>query len=306
MELRHLRYFIAVAEEKSFTRGAERLRMQQPPLSQQIKVLEQELGIKLFERLPKGVELTAGGTVFLAEARAILASLAHAAQKATRVAGGMEGAISVGFTSSVTSHRLATDIIRAYRSSYPRVALAFHEGNAADLTEAVARGDLDAAIVRAPVAQPPNLVFHALLDEEMLVALPIKHKLARPSKRSGSCGVSLRALANEPFILVRRPGGPGMYANLISACNQLGFSPRVVAQVGHMLTNIMLVAAGVGVSVVPASMLGTHRDRVAYCRLQGSPKLIAPITLIHRRGETNPAASHFIAVTKNIAGSPSA
>jgi DNA-binding transcriptional LysR family regulator len=301
MELRHLRYFVAVAEEKSFTRAAARLRMQQPPLSQQIKSLEHEIGVRLFARLPKGVELTAGGAVYLAEARATLAGVERAAQKAVRAADGVEGAISLGFTSSVTSHHLAPDIIRSYRRSYPHVALTFQEGNAADLTDAIARGDLDAAIVRAPVAQPPDLVFHTLFDEEMLVALPLKHELARLRKGARSRGVSLRALANEPFILVRRPGAPGMYANLIAACNRAGFSPRIAAQVGHMLTNIMLVAAGVGVSVVPASMRGTHAEAVAYCRLRDAPKLVAPVTLIHRREDTNPAAGRFIASTKKFA-----
>ena len=296
MELRHLRYFVAVAEEKSFTRAAARLRMRQPPLSQQIKMLEREIGVRLFERLPKGVELTAGGVVFLADAQATLAGVERAAQKAVHAANGIEGALSVGFTSSVASHHVAPDIILHYSRSYPHVALTFHEGNAADLTE---------AIVRAPVAQPPNLLFHTLFNEEMLVALPLKHQLVRKRKGAASRGVSLRALANEPFILVRRPGAPGMYANLIAACNRVGFSPRIAAEVGHMLTNIMLVAAGVGVSVVPASMRGTHAGLVAYCRLKDSPKLVAPVTLIHRHENTNPAVRHFVASTQRLAGLPS-
>jgi DNA-binding transcriptional LysR family regulator len=301
MELRHLRYFITVAEERSFTRAAARLGIQQPPLSQQVQALEYELRMKLFERLPRGVELTAGGAVFLAEARAVLAGLDRGAIRALRTADGQEGSISVGFTSSVTAHPLAPEIIRTYRHSYPSVALDFHEGNAADLTEAVSRRELDAAIVRAPVAQPAELVFHCLLDEDLLIALPGKHPLALQKHRRGQGGLSLKALANEPFILVRRPGAPGMYADLIAACNQLGFSPRIAAQVGHMLTNIMLVAAGVGVSAVPASMRDTLTDSVAYRALIQTPRLIAPITLIHRREETNPAASRFIAITKRLA-----
>ena len=305
MELRHLRYFVAVAEEKSFTRAAARLRMRQPPLSQQIKMLEREIGVRLFERLPKGVELTAGGVVFLTDAQATLAGVERAAQKAVHAANGIEGALSVGFTSSVASHHVAPDIILRYSRSYPHVALTFHEGNAADLTEAIARGDLDVAVVRAPVAQPPNLLFHTLFNEEMLVALPLKHELVRKRKDAASRGISLRALANEPFILVRRPGAPGMYANLIAACNRVGFSPRIAAEVGHMLTNIMLVAAGVGVSVVPASMRGTHAGLVAYCRLKDSPKLVAPVTLIHKQENTNPAVSRFVASTQRLAGLPS-
>jgi DNA-binding transcriptional LysR family regulator len=301
MELRHLRYFIAVAEEKSFTRAAARLGIQQPPLSQQVQALEYELRIKLLERLPRGVQLTPGGAVFLEEARAVLAGLDRGATRALRTADGMEGAITVGFTSSVTAHRLAPEIIRTFRHNYPNVALEFNEGNAADLTDAVARGELDAAIVRAPVAQAGDLCFYTLLVEELLIALPLKHPLAQQKHARRTHGLPLRSLANEPFILVRRPGAPGMYANLIAACNQIGFSPRVVAQVAHMLTNIMLVAAGVGVSVVPASMRESHKESVAYRPLAHIPGLIAPITLIHRKEETNPAASHFIAITKRLA-----
>lgn len=301
MELRHLRYFIAVAEERSFTRAAARLGIQQPPLSQQVQALESELRMKLFERLPRGVDLTAGGAVFLEEAQAVLAGLERGVGRALRAADGIEGAISIGFTSSVSAHRLAPEIIRTCRHSYPNVAVEFREGNAADLTDAVARSELDAAIVRAPVAQPGNVDFHTLLVEELLIALPLKHRLAQAGERRGARALPLQALSNESFILVRRPGAPGMYANLISACNHIGFSPRIVAQVGHMLTNVMLVAAGVGVSVVPASMREIHKDSVAYRSLTRVPGLSAPITLIHRRHETKPAVSRFIAITKRLA-----
>ncbi len=301
MELRHLRYFVVVADEKHITRAAQRLGMRQPPLSHQIRALETELGMELFKRLPRGVELTLGGAAFLKEAQAILASVDRAVLKAARAARGVEGTLSIGFTSSAAAHCLVPDGIRAYRRAYPGIALDFREGNAAQLTEAVAKEALCVAILRAPVAQPPGIVFDALLEEEMLLVLPIGHALLSGKERRTMPTVSLGSLADEEFILVRRPGAPGMYANLISACRQAGFTLRIAAEVNQMLTNIALVAAGVGISVVPASMRSIHRERVVYCRLTGAPQLVASMTLIYRQDETNPAAKQFVALMKGLA-----
>jgi DNA-binding transcriptional LysR family regulator len=296
MELRHLRYFVAVAEEGSFTRAALRLSIQQPPLSQQVKQLEQELGFCLFDRHPRGVELTAGGTVFLEEARAILGDVQAAVRKASRAAEGLAGSVAVGFTMSVAVHQLAPALLREFRSQCPGVALEFREGNAAELTDLVAAGQIQAALLRAPVARMPELVFVTLLQEEMRVALPKFHTLADQPERP----LALTALAEEPFILVRRPGAPGMYADLLTTCQQQGFNPRIVAQVEHMLTNLMLVAAGVGISVVPASMRDVHRERVVYRPLAKTPPVVAPITLVYRGEERNPAALHFLRITKDL------
>src|ERR1043166_4429954 len=166
MELRHLRYFLAVAEEKHITRAAERLGMQQPPLSQQIKALEAEIGIQLFRRVPRGVGLTSGGAAFLQEVRGILSGVEHAVIKASRAAHGLEGTLLVGFSTSAIAHRLVPDLIRAYRQAYPGVALDLSGGNAAELTEAVAKGAIHAAIFRKPVVQPADVIFHSLLEED--------------------------------------------------------------------------------------------------------------------------------------------
>ena len=298
MELRHLRYFVAVAEEASFTRAAERLGIQQPPLSQQVKALEEELGFRLFNRLPKGVELTAGGSVFLAEARRLLGGVKDAVRKATRVAQGMEGSLAVGFTISAAVHHLSSEILREFRRLHPGVALEFREGNAAELTEKVATRSLQAALIRAPVATPPELVFVTLIQEPMLVALPDTHPLTREATKP----TTLASLANEAFILVRRPGAPGMYANLIASCQKVGFNPVIAAEVENMLTNLMLVAAGVGISVVPTSMGHVHQKNVVYRMLDEAPGVSAPLTLIYRADEQNPAAKPFLKITKRLAG----
>lgn len=300
MELRHLRYFVAVAEGGGFTRAAEQLGIQQPPLSQQVKALELELGFKLFTRNPKGVELTAGGAVFLEEARRILGGVKDAVRKATRVAQGMEGSLSVGFTISAAVHHLSSEVLREFRHLHPGVALEYREGNAAELTEMVARGGLQVAFIRAPVAKAPELVFVTLLKEDMLLALPDTHPLIYRTKKP----IALLSLAGESFILVRRPGAPGMYANLVTACLQKGFSPFIVAEVDNMLTNLMLVAAGVGISVVPASMGNVHQKNVAYRTLGEAPGVVAPLTLVYRANEQNPATKPFLKIAKRLAGRP--
>lgn len=301
MELRHLRYFLVVAEEQHFTRAAERLEMQQPPLSHQIRMLEKELGFDLFRRHPKGAELTAGGTAFLKEAKAILRSVELASAKAARAAQGFEGTIVIGFTSSAAAHPLIPGIIRAYRDAYPGVHLDLREGNAAELTEEIEQGKVNLGFLRAPVSQPRGIGFLQLLDEEMLLILPMGHALLDKQQKGDMPTVSLRALADEQFILVRRHGAPGMYSRLIEACENAGFTPHIASEVERMLTNISLVAAGGGISVVPASMKDFHRDSVVYCRIRDAkPALVAPITLVSRTASISPAEKNFLDLAKKI------
>lgn len=297
MELRHLRYFIRVAEERHFTRAAARLNMQQPPLSQQIRALEQELGFDLFKRHPKGVDLTAGGRVFLEEAQAILARVENGALKASRVAQGIEGTLAIGFTSSAAAHALIPRIIRAYRERYPAVELSINEGSARELTENAIEKRIDVGILRAPVSTHPSLAFHRLLNEEMLLVLPTGH----PLLANADSAIPLAALKDERFILVRRPGAPGMYANLITACQNAGFEPKIAFEVERMLTNVSLVAAGEGISVVPASMRDVHRDSVVYCRIKDArPKLLAPITLVRRTFNPSAPLQNFIGLAREL------
>lgn len=298
MELRHLRYFVMVAEEKHFTRAAARLNMQQPPLSQQIRALEDELGFDLFKRHPKGVDLTTGGAVFLDEAKTILARVQEGSRRAARVAKGVEGTLAIGFTSSAAAHPLIPRIIRAFREQYPAVAITLDEGNAGRLTERSMAGQLDVGILRAPVSRPDGIEFHRLLVEELLMVLPVGH----PALSDHPDAIELQAIRDEPFILVRRPGAPGMYANLLRACQAAGFEPHVAFEVERMLTNVSLVAAGEGVSVVPASMRDIHSESVVYRRILGArPRLVAPLTLICRSFNQSPALQNFIMLARQLA-----
>ena len=304
MELRHLRYFVMVAEERHFTRAAARLNMQQPPLSQQIRMLEQELGFDLFKRHPKGVDLTAGGLVFLQEAQDILAKVKDGALKASRAAHGIEGQLSIGFTSSASTHPLIPRIIRAYRERYPGVAVSLKEGSAEQLTHDSIEGSVDVGILRAPVSDHQSLQFHRLLNEEMLLTLPTGHRLLAEHDSQGEApAIALNDLEGEPFILVRRPGAPGMYANLIKACQNAGFNPKIAFEVERMLTNISLVAAGVGISIVPASMKDVHRQSVVYCPIrEARPRLHAPITLVSRSFNPLPPLQNFIELSRELTG----
>ena len=298
IELRHLRYFVAVAEEGGFTRAAERLHIQQPPLSQQVQALEAGLGMRLFERLPRGVQLTVAGVAFLEDARAILSAVEGAKARVQRVAAGAEGALAIGLASSAATHPVVPTLLARYRERHPRVHLRFVEGNAASLTEAVVAGQASLALVRAPVDRPPGVRFDRLLQEPMLAAIAKAHPLARQARSRKPAWVELRELASHPFILVRRPGAPGMYGDLLAACAEAGLATQIAAEVGNMLTNILLVASGVGVSVVPASMRGIQGELVDYLPLRGAGRLVAPLTVVSRDGDPNPCLAPFLALAR--------
>ena len=300
MDIRALRYFAAVAETGHMTRAAEQLGIQQPPLSQQIKALERELGVLLFRRHPRGVALTDAGRLFQTEALRMLQDMDAMKQRMVRVAKGQAGTLAVGFTSSAAAHRFMPEALREFRRAYPAVELQLREDNAAELTEALAAGRLHCGLLRVPVARPEGLVFETLLREPVLVAMPSDHRFAL-GRNKASCPLPLAKLCEEGIILVRRPGAPGLYADLLALCHAKGLRPRVVAEVDRMMTNLNLVAAGVGLSVVPASMTGVHAHAIAYARLADGGQLDAPLTLVSRVEEDNLPAQHFAELLRRLA-----
>lgn len=293
MELRHLRYFIAVAEEGHITRASERLGIQQPPLSQQIRALEKELDVQLFRRKPRGVELTDAGVAFLERARAILDQVERAFATTRRTARGEQGRVVVGFTSSAPFHPFVPRVIRAFREMSPLVSLVLEESGSSELVQGLLNEDIDAAFIRSPVADVVGLVVRPLLEEEMLVALPAGHALASTAPGNAE-PLILSALANETFILYKRPGGPGLYDTIITACRGAGFSPRVGQEAPRIISTLNLVAAGLGVSIVPASLRRLQMDGVIYRRLAGSAELKAPLILACRHGENSAAVQRFV------------
>jgi DNA-binding transcriptional LysR family regulator len=304
MDLQRLRYFVAVAEERHITRAAARLGMKQPPLSQQIRLLEVELDTRLFERLPKGVALTPAGEALLDDARALLDAADRAGRRARRVGAGEEGELVGGLTTSAALHPFVPRLLRAFHDAHPAISYNLHESNAAELTEAVLADRLSFCIVRALVARPPTLSFIDLGSERLLAALPLNHHLPVRKGRKGLGKIAMMALADQNFILVRRHAAPGLYANIIEACRLSGFEPRVVAEVGRMLTNLNLVAAGIGVSCVPESMRQISNQGVVYAAIEATAAaeslLRAPMTLIHRDDESRPAVLALIAEARRL------
>jgi DNA-binding transcriptional LysR family regulator len=296
MELRHLRYFVAVAEEGHITRAAERLGIQQPPLSQQIRALERELDAQLFHRKPRGVELTPAGRALFGEARAILARTEEAIAATRRAAQGEAGRIGIGFTSSASFHPFVPRAIRTFREAHPLVALALEESGTTELVEALRAQTIDAAFVRSPVGESADLTIRPLLEEAMVAALPSGHALSAANEP-----LPFAALAGETFILYRRPVGPGLHDAIIAACDRAGFSPRIGQEAPRMLSTLSLVAAGLGVTVVPASMSRLEAEGVVYRALDPQAQLTAPLNLAHRRSEISAAVRRFVSLVQRSA-----
>ena len=294
MDLKHLRYFVAVAETGHITRAAARLGIQQPPLSQQIRALEQSLGTTLFHRHPKGVTLTESGEMLLADSRRLLEEADAVKERMRAVAAGHSGVLSVGFTSSAAAHAFTPQVLRECRRVYPDIALQVSEDHAAGLTEALVAGKLHCAFLRVPVARPAGIVFETLLTEPVLLALPTDHKLL--ARKKGA--LALKDLRDEPFILVRQAGAPGLYANLLTLCERQGFEPKVGLEVGRMMTALSMVAAGAGVAVVPASMQGAHSHAVEYRPIDNARSLEAPLTLAFRESSYKGALRSFIELVR--------
>ena len=299
MELRHLRYFVAVAEDQHVTRAAARLGIQQPPLTQQIQALERELGVSLFRRHPRGVELTPAGQSFFADATEILGSVDRAIEAARQTARGLRGRLYIGLTNSTPFHPLVPRVIRAFREAAPDVAVTMLEGGTGQLVDAVRAGHLDGAFTRSLVSNAADLVVHTLLKEELVVALPAAHSLVADCARTQS-RLRLRQLAGEDFILYRRPSGPGLYDTIIAACRRAGFSPKISQEAPVITSTLNLVAAGLGVSVVPASLSRHHIEGITYARILDRPQPLAPLNLTYRRGPNSAAFERLLEVLNSV------
>ncbi|MFB2895379.1 LysR substrate-binding domain-containing protein [Aerosakkonemataceae cyanobacterium BLCC-F50] len=260
IELRHLHYFIAVAEELHFSRAAERLHISQPPLSQQIRALEDELGVKLFERTKRQVQLTEAGKVFLERSYGVLAQLEQAIAATQRIGRGEVGRLAIGFVGSAT-YSVLPDILSVFREQFPAVELRLHELTTQEQIQALHHKQVDVGIVRSAITEP-GLSVECLLEESLVLALPETHPLCTQVK------VSLRALAEESFILFPAKMGPVFYEQIINICQQAGFRPKVAQEAVQMQTIISLVAAGLGIALVPASLQNFHTSRVIYRPLQ--------------------------------------
>ncbi|AKA84044.1 LysR family transcriptional regulator YnfL [Pseudomonas synxantha] len=288
MELRHLRYFIAVAEELHFGRAAQVLGISQPPLSQQIQALEQEVGARLFERTNRRVELSEAGRLFLQEARLVLAQVDKAADVARRAQLGELGELKIGFTSSAPFNSSIPQAIFAFRQAFPAVHLNLQEMSSTEVAESLVDESIQVGLMR-PLPLPDSLSVVELMREPLVAVLNAGHPLVEGSER----GLHLAQLAQEPFVFFPRTYGSGLYAQLLNLARDAGFSPHFAQEAGEAMTIIGLVAAGLGVSVLPASYQRIRIDGVVYRTLL-DPEAMTAVWLVQRKGVQTPMAKGFV------------
>ena len=291
MELRHLRYFVAVAEELHFGRAADRLHISQPPLSHQIQNLERELGVELLHRTKRTVRLTAVGQLFLEEARHVLREAEHAVEVAQKASRGEIGRLSVGFGPTPESGFLRK-VLALFLARHPDVRLDLRSLYTQEQVEALANRRIQVALPLLPIPSR-GLVVERIGTEPVVVALPYGHPLAMRHR------VAVSSLQNESFILISRAIG-GFYDLVVGACRQAGFTPRITHEASHVYTVLGFVAAGLGVTLVPNSVATNPRDGVVYRPLR-DPALSVELGLAYRRDDPSATLSAFLDVVREVA-----
>lgn len=298
MELRHIRYFLAVAEEGNFTRAAARVGIGQPPLSQQIRDLEREVATPLFHRVPHGAELTEAGAAFLAAVRSVPTQVAVTVRAAQRAGRGEAGLLRVGFTGSAAMNPIVPDAIRAFRRRYPEVELVLSESNSTGLAAGLRDGTIDLAFLRPGAIEGEDLRLFDLPDEPMVLALASGHSLLPADPR---VAVSLTALRDEVFVLTPRTIGPTLFDAAVGACEAAGFTPKLGQAAPQIASVLALVAAEQGVSIVPGSMQQLALAGVAY-RPIGDAAPIARLALAHPCNSRSVVVANFAQVTRPTGG----
>lgn len=297
MELRHLRYFVTVAEELHFSRAAEKLNIGQPPLSMQIRALEEELGVPLFERSHRRVFLTAAGRAFLVRARQILADAEAARLEVQQIAGLDAGELRIAFTTSAPMTNLMKRVLTGYRQRYPRVTLTLSEAPSERQREALVERTLDIGLLRQAEDSPAvaGLSFETLIDEALVVVMHQGHALAQHKS------LSMADLANEAFIMHPHGVGAAIDGQIRRMCERAGFTPRVVQEARESTTIVALAASGLGVAVLP--------DAVRCIQIEGArfmdfsePDAHSPLMLGKRRDDNSPLVQAFVALCHEVAG----
>lgn len=276
IELRHLRYFVAVAEELHFGRAALRLHLAQPPLSQQIRKLEEILGYPLFLRTSRAVKLTSAGEVFLERSRRTLRNVQEDMEEARSVGRGEEGFLRVGFIGSAMLTALPAMLGR-YRRLYPKVNLQLHESYTSSVVQQLLKGELDAGFLRDS-GPTSGLEIEPLFSEPFIAVLPKKHSLAKRKT------ISAKELRDEPFVFFSPSAGSLAYAKPVSLCEQYGFRPHVVQEAPQWLTIMRLIGAGLGVTIAPACVKQIAAPNVVCLSLR-SAAVQSDIELAYRTGE---------------------
>jgi DNA-binding transcriptional LysR family regulator len=295
VDFRHLRYFIAVAEEGSFVQAAERLHISQPPLSTQIKDLETELEVRLFERTTRGVVLTTAGAAFYAEARAVLARLEHARIAAQRADRGEQGTLEVGFI-SIADYNVLPAALKLFRASHSGVDVQLHELTTDAQMRELAQERLDVGIALGPI-DDEEIHFVPLLKERLILAVPSEHPLGHAGKP-----VALSEMSAERFVMVPRALAPGLHDLTIAYCQASGFVPQIHQYAKQMQTIISLVSSEFGFALVPESLRHLQRTGVRYLPLREQSPFVETGAIYGRRC-TNPAVPRFIEALQAAAAS---
>lgn len=265
--LRELECFIAVAEELSFTRAAQRLRLAQPPLSRHVRALEEKLGAALFDRTRKKVTLTAVGAHFYEETRTVLPQLLHAGESARRFASGAAARLRLGFVSAVLSPELM-DVLRTFRERHPDVQLLVQDHPPAEQLEALRRGTLDGGFVGLlPTERTPGIQFVPWRREPLLAFVPFGHALAKRRQ------IDLRELAGESLVAISREAAPAFNVFVREICGRAGFRPRIVLESPRAQAVAVMVAAGMGIALLPASLARVVGDATAIVPLKSAPAI---------------------------------
>ena len=292
-----LRAFVVVAEEGHITRAAERLNTQQPPLSLRIRAFEKRLDVQLLRRKPRGVELTAAGEVLLAHARTLLELHARALDAVQRAGRGELGRLCVGTIPTGPMHPLMPASVRQFRGRYPDAAVTLEECLSDELLQRLRDERIDVAFLRAVPHDMSGLVVEILLTEPMVVALPRSHALG---KRGATSQVAIRDLRDEPFIVFARQHGPAFYDITLAACQRAGFSPLIAQEAPRVTTALGLVAAGLGVSVMPASMQRIALEGVVFRAIDERAGLTAVLALGWRKNDRSRALANYLAVVRAL------
>ncbi len=295
MDLRHLRYFVAVAEEQHFGRAARRLGIAQPPLSRQIQALESELDLVLLRRTPRGAELTAAGRALLEQSRHVFDTVDRALHEARRAERGETGRIVVAYPASLAYSGIV-ETLRAFRAKSPGVEVVLRELAPQDQLNALREHQVDIGFLRGPIADP-ELQSEVLRREPLTVILPPEHPFAKRKR------IALAALADEPFVLFPRARSPGFFDHLMRLFADAGFVPRIV-QEGALFDITSLVAAGFGVSVIPASLRNVPGQRLAIRPIVGDPHV--SLMVAWRSHTENPIVPTFLDVVRRVRGRASA
>jgi DNA-binding transcriptional LysR family regulator len=289
IDLRHLRYFVAVAEELHFGRAATKLGIQQPPLSQQIRQLESELGLTLFVRTSRSVLLTAAGQELLDRSRRTLSRLQEDLNAVQRIGRGEVGALNIGFAGSAMLTVLP-DVIRTYRRQYPDVQLSLREMVTSVSLANLREGTIDLGFLRDP-GENEGFVIESLLSEPYIAILPAKHRLA------GYKSISAAKLKGEPLIFYGRKEGPIAYDKTIALCQGAGFTPEIVQEAPQWPTAVRLVAAGLGISIAPACVAKLGAPGVVFRRIIAKDAF-TEISLGRRAETVMPTAAAFVRLAR--------